>query len=177
MEREAFDRVALAVAAGGSRRRVLGVVGALALAGVLSLPGQDTEAARQHGPNRGHRPGKDKDNRKGQRTGNGNGDAFGLSDEQCAATLTKGGCTQQSSGGSTSWTCPLHADLNGANLQGCDLSGAILRAAIIEGAKLQQANLTNADLSGAQMRTSDLTGAQLAGATLQNTILAFATLT
>jgi hypothetical protein len=69
-----FDQVARGVHALGSRRRLFGLGVALPLAGlVTSLADEDGEARRQHGRNRGHRPGKRKKNRKGQRGNNGGG--------------------------------------------------------------------------------------------------------
>lgn len=69
MEASAFDRLSRAFVTVGSRRRLLGLLGLLPLAGHLPDGTADVASAKRHGRNRGHRPGKGKDNRKGQRTG------------------------------------------------------------------------------------------------------------
>jgi hypothetical protein len=73
MEGSAFDRLARAVGVGGSRRGLLRLVVGLPLAGLLTRLDDEEGAARRkrHGRRRGHRPGKDKENRKGQRQDDG----------------------------------------------------------------------------------------------------------
>lgn len=73
MDGTRFDWLARAVGTDGTRRRLFSL-GALSLAGlVLALADEDGEAKRQHGRNRGHRPGK------GKRTG-----SAGDGEERCS---------------------------------------------------------------------------------------------
>lgn len=92
MDDRVLDQVARSVHALGSRRRLLGLGVALPLAGlVTSLADEDGEARRQHGRNRGHRPGKRKrirkrkKNRKGKGKGNNGG---GKGATPCLGPLT-----------------------------------------------------------------------------------------
>ena len=92
MDGSTFDRLTRALRTAGSRRRLLGVVTSLGLGGLLgALDGDPTDAKRQHGRNRGHRPGKDKDNRKGKRNGGG-----GDRDEPAPCRNTGEMCEQDS---------------------------------------------------------------------------------
>lgn len=77
MDGSACDRLAREIAEptgeSGSRRRLIGAVGGLSLAGILDvLSAEDGDAARKHGRNRGHRPGQDKKRRQRRRTGRRN---------------------------------------------------------------------------------------------------------
>lgn len=68
MDGSTFDRLTCAVSNFGSRRRLLGLLTGVGLGGLLTqLDDEAIEAKRKHGRNRGHHPGKGKDNRKGQR--------------------------------------------------------------------------------------------------------------
>ena len=67
MDASAFDRAIRAFATTRSRRRLLGLLGGWSLAGMLNAPREDAVASPQHGPNRGHHPDNDKDNRTGER--------------------------------------------------------------------------------------------------------------
>jgi hypothetical protein len=173
MDGTAFDYVVRAVASGGSRRRLLGLVGALCLVGIPRGRSDAAEAAKQHGPNRAHRPGKNKDNRKGQRKGNGNGQGgFGLSDPQyCFDTLANAGCTKFSM--NQPWQCARdqggRIDLSDANLTGCDLSHSVLVFVDLTGADLEQANISNALLDGTLLTGASLTGADVTGAVFADT--------
>ncbi len=94
MEDSTFDRLTRAVSAASSRRRLLGVVASVGLGGLLSALDDDTTQAKRkrQGRRNSHRPGKDKDNRKGKRTGNGGGDR----DEPTSCGATGSICAQDS---------------------------------------------------------------------------------
>lgn len=93
MDGSTFDRFTRALSEARSRRRLLGVVTSLGLGWLLSgLAADPTDARRKHGRNRGHRPGKNKDNRKGKRTGTGGGDR----DEPAPCRTTGERCDQNS---------------------------------------------------------------------------------
>jgi hypothetical protein len=158
-----FVRVGRIICGVGSRRRLLGLLAGVPLAGILAHLDDEESAAKRkrHGRRHSHRPGKHKDNRKGKRKGKNDG--FGLSDDECAAPFIAAGCTQEQFGTSVRWRCPNEADLHGVDLHGCDLTGAHLLAANLRGANLDNAILDSSDLGGA-----DLTGATLRGASVQN---------
>jgi hypothetical protein len=67
MERRAFDGLARTVGQASPRRGAFSLLASIALAGVLTRLGLEESAARKHGRNRGHHPGKHKRNRKGKR--------------------------------------------------------------------------------------------------------------
>ena len=77
MDGSAFDRFARIVAGTGSRRRVLGLLGALPLSGIVTALGDDaTQAVRRHHRRKArhqHQVGDDKRNRKGKLAGDDKG--------------------------------------------------------------------------------------------------------
>ena len=94
MDDSTFDRLTRAISSTGSRRRLVGLLAGVGLAGLLShLDDAETEAKRKrHGRRHSHRPGKHKHNRKGKSKG-GRGKGGGIGGPgPCTA---KGGSCQQ----------------------------------------------------------------------------------
>jgi hypothetical protein len=81
MEDASFDPLTRGVAGIITRRRMLGQLGALPLAGFLVAAGAEQGHATRprHGRHAGHRPSKDKENRTGER----NGDNQSRTSDQC----------------------------------------------------------------------------------------------
>jgi hypothetical protein len=71
MDANDFDTLSRALSEAGSRRGLLGLLTGAALGGLLTRLDLENAMAKRkrHGRRRSHRPGKDKDNRKGKRKG------------------------------------------------------------------------------------------------------------